>query len=360
MMLPLFTQLHLRHSYRGLLLVTALLLTTVCTTTALAQVGGIDTDPGDRGTGGRNTIQGTIFLTSGQRLDRRVKVKLTGLASGEQFQMSDDSGAFTFRRLQGGRYTVVVDAGKEFEVAAENVDIIEPALRRGSAGITVPVYLTLQPRRASSSGAPGTVDAKAAGLPEAARDIYKQAMESAKAGDTKKAIDELEKALQIYPTFMAALNQLGVQYMELKKWEKAGEALRKAIGIAPEAFQPRLNYGIVLLQLKNYKDAAAELNIAVQKDGSSGTAHFYLGRAMVSLGNYDAAENALRQTITIGGEEAIEAHRYLGAVYIEKHDSPRAADELEAYLKLAPKAKDADRIRAIVKDLRSQASNLRK
>jgi len=318
-------------------------------------MGGIDGDPGDRGTGGKNIIQGTIFLPSGQRLDRRVKVKLTGLANGEQFQMSDDSGAFTFRRLQGGRYMIVVDAGKEFEITNEPADIIEAAQRRGAPGTTITVYITLQPRR-NSPGVPGTVDAKTAGLPEAARDLYKQAMESAKAGDPKKAIEHLEKALEIYPNFMAALNQLGVQYMELKEWGKAGEALRKAIGIAPEAFHPRLNYGIVLLQLKDYKAAAAELNRAIQKDGTSGPAHFYFGRAMVSLGNYDAAETALRQTITIGGEEAVEAHRYLGAVYIEKRDSARAADELDMYLKLAPKAKDADRIRAIVKDLRSQAS----
>jgi Tfp pilus assembly protein PilF len=349
------TQWRVGHSFRKLLLAAAL-LTTVCTTTALAQVGGIDTDPGDRGTGGKNTIQGTIYLPGGQRLDRRVKVKLTGLANGEQFQMSDDSGSFSFRRLQGGRYVVVVDAGSEFEVHSEAVDLIEPAQRRGTPGITVPVYITLQPRRSSGSGTPGTVDAKAGGLPEAARELYKQAMESAKSADPKKAIEDLNKALEIYPNFMAALNQLGVQYMEVKEWGKAVEALRKAIGIAPEAFHPRLNYGIVLLQLKDYKAAAAELGIAVQKDGSSGSAHFYLGRVMVSLGNYDAAETELRQTITIGGEEAVEAHRYLGAVYIEKHDSARAADELDAYLNLAPKAKDADRIRTIVKDLRSRAS----
>lgn len=349
------TLLHMGRSLKRLLFATAM-LTTVCATTSLAQVGGIDPDPGDRGTGGKNTIQGTIYLSSGQRLDKRVKVKVTGLASGDQFQMSDDSGAFTFRRLQGGRYVIVVDAGSEFEIHTEAVDIIEPASRRGSPGVTVAVYITLQPKRSGSSGAPGTVDAKTAGVPEAARELYKQAMESAKSGDPKKAIEELNKALEIYPNFMAALNQLGVQYMEVKEWGKAVEALRKAIGIAPEAFHPRLNYGIVLLQLKDFKSAAAELSIAVQKDGSSGPAHFYLGRALVSLGNYDDAENALRQTIAIGGEEAVEAHRYLGAVYIEKHDSARAADELEAYLKAAPKAKDAERIRAIVKDLRSQAS----
>lgn len=334
----------------------AVMLIFLCASMASAQTGGIDLDPADRGTGGRNVIQGTIFLLGGQRLDRRARVTLTGLTSGQMFQMSDYNGTFVFRRLQGGKYTVVVDAGTEFEKASENVDIIDPPRRRGESGVTEQVYITLQPRRTSPS-ASGTVDAKAPGLPEAALDQYKQAMESAKSGDRKKAIEQLEKALEIYPNFMAALNQLGVEYMELKQWDKATDALRKAMKIAPEAFYPRLNYGIVLVQVKNYKDATAELKIAIQKDSSSGTAHLYLGRALVNIGQYDAAETALRQTIIIGGDEAIEAHRYLGAVYIEKRDSVRAADELETYLKLAPKAKDVDRIRAIVKDLRSQASN---
>jgi len=356
MMISARTRLQPSHPIRGLLFA-VVSLATIFLTTSQAQVSGIDPDPGDRGTGGKNMIQGTIFLPGGQRLDRRVKVKLIGLANGDQFQMSDDSGAFAFRRLLGGRYTVVVDAGSEFEIHNEAVDIVEPASRRGSPGITVPVYITLQPRRSSTAGGvPGTVDAKAGSIPEAARDLYKQALESAKSRDPKKAIEELTKALEIYPNFMAALNQLGVQYMEVKEWAKAREALRKAILIAPEAFHPRLNHGIALLQLKDYKGAAAELGIAVQKDGESGPAHFYLGRALVSLGNYDGAENALRQTITIGGDEAIEAHRYLGAVYIEKHETARAAEELEAYLRLAPNAKDAEKIRVIVKDLRSQAS----
>lgn len=42
--------------------------------------------------------------------------------------------------------------------------------------------------------------------------------------------------------------------------------------------------------------------------------------------------------------------------YIERQNSLAAADELELYLKLSPKAKDAERVRAVIKDLRSQAS----
>jgi Tfp pilus assembly protein PilF len=323
---------------------------------AHAQVGGVDSDPGDPGTGGKNTIQGRIYVRGGTKLDRRAKVKLRGLASGEQFVMSDDSGTFSFRRLIGGSYTIVVDAGAGFETTSEVVDIIEPMRRQGMPGVIVPVTIYIEPKRAGSPGTIGTVDASAGGVPDSARELYKQAVESAGAGDRKRAIELLKEAVTIYPSFMTALNELGVQYIALKQFKDAAESLRAAIKIGPEAFHPRLNYGIVLLQLKDYKAAAAELQIAVQKDSSSAVAHFQLGRALVNLGNYVAAERFLKQAISIGGPEVVEAHRYLGAVYNEKGDIARAADELDAYLKLAPQAKDADRIRAIVKDLRSQAS----
>jgi regulator of sirC expression with transglutaminase-like and TPR domain len=321
-----------------------------------AQIGGIDMDPGDRGAGGKNTIQGKIFVPGGRKLDIRAKVRLRGAMGADLFQMSDDSGAFTFWRVRGGTYTVIVDAGKDFEIATEQVDIVETAQRRNDRGIIQTVSILLQPKVASSPSKPGTVDASAGGVPEEARQLYRHAVESAQSGDRRKAIEELRQALAISPNFVTALNELGVQYMNLKEWDKAGESLRAAVKFGPEAFHPHLNLGILLLQLKDYKAAAVELELAVQKNSLSASAQFQLGRTLVNLNKYDAAEKALKHSISIGGEDAIEAHRYLAAVFIERRNSLAAADELELYLKLAPKAKDADRVRAVIKDLRSQAS----
>lgn len=332
------------------------LLIVICAAPAFAQIGGIDSDPGDRGTGGVNMIQGNIFLPGGRRLDRRAQVKLRNSIGGaEQYQLSDDSGSFSFRRLIGGSYTLTVDAGKEYETANETVDIVEGPRRRGDTGMVVPVNVVLK-ARTSSVGKPGTVDASTGGVPDAARDLYKQAVASAEAGDKKKAIQQLNQALQLCPTFMTALNELGVQYMAIKDWHKASEALRSAIKLGPEAFHPRLNHGIVLLQLKDYKNAASELRIAVQKDSSSAVAQFQFGRALVNLGSYADGERFLKQSISIGGDEVAEAHRYLAAVYIEKQNSQLAASELELYLKLVPGAKDSEQIKNVIKSLRSQAS----
>src|SRR5262245_14329786 len=245
----------------------ALLIVGASATDALAQMGGIDSDPGDPGTGGRNTITGSIFLPGGRRLDRRAKVQLNGVSGGTQFRLSDDSGSFSFNRLRGGRYTVTVDAGPEFETATESVDIIEPARRRNDPGLTQTVYFTLQPRK-SSTGTVGTVDA-ASVIPEPARQLYADAQESARNGDRKKAIEQLNQALKLHPNFPNALNELGVQYIALKHYDKAIESLKAALKLAPELFYARLNYGIALVLTKEYKAAVPELQQAASQNQAS-------------------------------------------------------------------------------------------
>jgi len=331
------------------------LLIAFCADSSRAQMGGMDSDPGDLGTGGRNTIQGNIFFSNGRRVDRRVKLRLRSISS-DQFAMSDDSGSFSFRRLQGGTYTLMVDAGNDFEIAYETIDIIEAPRRRNDPGQTQTVQITLTPKN-SVVRKGGTVDASTAGVPEAARALYKDALEAAQADDSKKAIGLLEESLKIYPNYMSALNELGLQYMKIKKLDKAEESLRQAVKIAPEAFFPRLNYGILLLQKKDYVKAATELQQAAQKDSSSAAVHFHLGRAFVNLAIYNKAEKELQQAISMGGQDMAEAHRYLAAIYIETRENNRAADELDKYLSFSPKAKDADKIREIIKQLRGQAKN---
>jgi len=62
----------------------------------------------------------------------------------------------------------------------------------------------------------------------------------------------------------------------------------------------------------------------------------------------------LELAISNGGDNLPQAHRYLGGLYQSVRRNKEAADELEKYLKLDPKAADAERIRGIIKDLRSK------
>jgi len=75
---------------------------------------------------------------------------------------------------------------------------------------------------------------------------------------------------------------------------------------------------------------------------------------LIKFKAYEEAQKELELAISNGGENLALAHKYLGGVYISTHKNKDAADELEKYLKLEPKAPDADKIKASVKDLRSK------
>jgi Tfp pilus assembly protein PilF len=310
------------------------------------------------GTGGRHTIQGRIYFPSGRRSDSRVKVKLENFNAGELSVLSDPNGSFVFRGLEPGSYTVVVDGGEDYESARELV-YVESDGNNSRRGITLPpvarLYTVQISLRLKDTGPKaGVVNAVLAGVPETARELYRKAVESADAGDSIKAVDQLKAALAAYPAFPLALNELGVQYLRLGQAEKAAEVLKSAVKLVPEDFQPRLNYGIALLNQRKFGEAEEQLRVAISKNNSAPTAHMYLGIALAIQRKLDEGKKELEIAVTSKSNEVVLSHRYLAGIYLEKHEYKPAADELESYLKLVPKAPDAEVLRRKIKELRSE------
>ncbi len=331
----------------------AFLFTLACALATQAQMSGIDPDPGDRGSGGRSTIQGRIFFPSGRSVDQRLKVTLTTVATAEVVAYSDDSGAFSFRRLSNGTYTIVVDAGKEYLPARETVVIAEPT-RRGGSGSVFTVQIQLQ-LRGNERNKAALLDAALAEVPKPARDEYQKALQSEQEGDSKKAVEHLKNAVDLFPEFMLAYNEMGVQYFRLGQLDGAAEALARAVKIEPNAFSPRLNYGVVLLYKNQFQEANTQLTRAVEINETSARAHFFRGRTLIRLRDLATAEKDFLRAVALGGGPDInEAHRFLGGIYREQKNYARAVEELETYLKLASNTKDADQIRQIIKELRDK------
>jgi tetratricopeptide (TPR) repeat protein len=268
-------------------------------------------------------------------------------------------GSFTFQGIAPGNYTVVVDAGKDFELATENVYIdVDTKI---SATITVEasrlhrVTLHLMPKRGrETSGAGATIDAATAGIPDGARKAYEGGMKSAESGDAKKAVEGLKSAVSQYPNFPQALTELGVQYLKMGQPDKAAEALTNAVKLTPDGFRPQLNLGIALLETKQFDDAATHLKTALQANNSSPTAHMYLGITLISLKKLDEAQSELEAALTSTAPEVAKAHYYLGGIYWGNREYERAADELETYLKLVPKAPEAAKVRQTISELRGK------
>jgi tetratricopeptide (TPR) repeat protein len=311
------------------------------------------------GTDGNHIIQGYVFFPSGRKVDGTIVVKLQSTQFGELQVIPDSSGAFTFSRLSPGNYTVVVKAGEEYEVARESV-YIDTDLNLSRTGARVPatsrrytVMVHLQLKQGANAK-PSVLNAALAAVPEKARKLYEKGVEQARADDPSKAADSLKEAVALYPKFPLALNELGVQYLKLRQVNKAIEALREACKLDPEAFVSRLNLGIALLEDKQFAQSEEQLREALKHNANSATTNMYLGIALLRLSKFDDSEKYLLVATQANAAQLAMANYYLGGIYWRKKDYPRAVQQLEKYLALAPNAPDAERVRATVKDLRSR------
>ena len=311
------------------------------------------------GTGGIHVIQGYIFFPSGRRAEGTIIVKLQSLQYAELQVIPDSSGAFTFSQLAPGSYTVVVNAGDEYEIYQDNV-FIDSDLNMSRMGVRLPpnpqrhtVMAHLQ-MKIKAAVKPGVVNAALAAVPDKARKLYERGLEEARSDNAAKAANTLKDAVTLYPNFPLALNELGVQYLKLRQVNKAIEVLREAVRLNPDNAISRLNLGIALLEAKQFGHAEEQLHEAVKHNNNSATAHMYLGIALLRESKFDEAEKELLVATQANAAQLGMANYYLGGLYWRKKDYPRAVEQLEKYLASTPNAPDAERVRATIKDFRSR------
>ena len=334
----------------------ALILVVTCPLLTLAQ----GSARSSVGTGGTHVIQGYIFFPSGRRADGPVQVKLQSHVASELSVTLDSSGSFLFSSLAPASYTVVVDAGPEYEKAREVV-VIDTDVNLSRMGVPVvntsrrySVMIHLQVKAAGARNKPGVVNAALAAVPENARKLYDKGLELSRAGETSKAVDSLKEAVVLYPSFPLALNELGVLYLKLGKADTAVGVLDRAVKLEPATFTPRLNLGIALLEAKRFQDARLHLTEASKQNASAPTPHMYLGITLAHLGKDVEAEKELLKAVEVGGNHLGLPHYYLGGLYWRQRDYARAVEHLEKYLELTPNAADAEKVRGTIKDLRSR------
>src|SRR5438874_1774735 len=153
--------------------------------------GGVYVPPGgtDTGFGGGNAISGMILLSTGQRLERRVTVRLQTMTRGDSVAMSDEYGKFIFQGLANGDYTVVIEKEKDFQPFSQVVSIRQI---RGAPPQNYPLNIRLVIKGDTATTKPGVINAGTASVPRLALEFYRKALELDKTGDKLGAIEQLK------------------------------------------------------------------------------------------------------------------------------------------------------------------------
>ena len=344
------SSLSVRSKMHGKVCLPVLAISLVLISAVLANAqGGVGSTRGlPESAGGSHRIQGTVYLPDGRRAAEGVVVKLEGNVTGTRRAATDGDGTFAFNSLPASDYSLTIDAGSDYEPVRQSVLIYGNTgnVGLGNSGDTTKVDIQLRPK-----AIPDAI--LFAGVPPEAVNNYKKAMESVRANNRKKAVGELNSAIAVYPSFSLALRELGAQYQQLKEWDKLAETMEALLKLSPNDPKAHLNLGIALYNQKKLPEAETHLRDAVKLANADPAAHYYLGLTLVSIRNHAEAQKELELAISNGGENLAWAHRLLGGLYMTSKD-PRAVDELEKYLKLEPKAADAEKIKGIIKDLKSR------
>jgi TolA-binding protein len=331
-----------------LLFIAALL----CALPLVAHAQAIGAHRGDTGggtAGGTRSIQGHIISPTGRLPESRIRVTVSSSNGGTQTVAAGEDGVFLINNLETGPYDLTIDAGKDYEVMREPVYI-------GGAqqSVNVPIYLRLKPE----------ANPALAGVPKPAVELYVKAQEAARKGDAAKAQALLTDAIAQHPQFGLAHNELALIHLKAGALDPALEEVKLAIKSLPEDPQVQFNYGLVSLERKDYAEAEKQFRRSLKRMDKSAQGHMYLGVALMRLKatdpvevqrNQAEAERELQQAIKLGGDSAARAHYYLGGLYWGRRDYKKAADELETYVKLAPKAPDAEQVKGTIKELRSKS-----
>jgi tetratricopeptide (TPR) repeat protein len=301
---------------------------------------------------GGGQISGLVLSSNGQRFSRRISLRVRSMTKGDHVTTTDDHGNFVLRGVPPGDYVLIIDKDQGFEPFSQNLTVI--------LGATPHLVIRLR-LKGEPKSEPGVINAELANVPPRARASYEKARELSQAGNNKEAIEQLKQAISEYPNFMLAFNELGVQYLRLGELDKADEALAKALKLAPDSVTPLLTHGILLTLQGKFNLAVTELQTALKQKDQSANGHLYLGQAFANLGRFPEAEIHLRRAIELGGDEMADAHRFLGAIYFQRGEREKGVAAFETYLRLAPKAKDAEQVRNMIRqNKRSQNHALKR
>ncbi|MGA8490464.1 MAG: tetratricopeptide repeat protein [Terriglobales bacterium] len=285
----------------------------------------------------------------------QVKVSLISGSSGTQVEenFTNDRGEATFLNVAVGNYHVSVSGEG---IQATQSDSFEVDERKTTQSVLVRVQRAAEGAPANPTNASGaTISASDLKVPKKASKEFDKATKLIARQDWQAAIDQLNKAIVLYPAYAEAYNNLGVAYAHLGNSDKEREALQKAVAV-DNHFAPAL-VNLARLELKEHSFAAAETHLhqATAADPNDPRALVLLAQAQLLDHHYEDAIASAGKVQALSHDSYAVIH-YVAARACERLNRLRdAVNELKLFLAEEPSGERADAARqemaAIQKEL---------
>jgi tetratricopeptide (TPR) repeat protein len=300
------------------------------------------------------TIRIDVLMANGGHAPARLQVRLMEAMGNFPVAMdfTNDSGTADFEHLPPGRYHAAV-SGKGIETADSGL------IEVSSFSIFMSKTVVVQSKAEQGNGGPQSAGAAVSvadlNVPKEAVKEYNRGNEEMAKKHWAKAIDHLNKAIEIHPKFSAAYNNLAACYGRMGKKDRQREALQQAISANDHCVPALVNLAYLDITDKQITQAGDLLSKAVAADPTNVEALSLLAEVQVQEGHYQLAIEEAKKVHSLPHQHFAIVHYTAASAYEREGLIPEAIAELHVYLQEEPHGSRADLVRKVLPNLEKEA-----
>jgi len=157
----------------------------------------------------------------------------------------------------------------------------------------------------------------------------------------KKKFEIAEKkyltALSLNPNYSLARNNLGVDYMDMQRWDDAINQFRQ---VTDDIFyqnqaEAHINLGLAYMGKGDYPRSLSQMRSVVAENPRDPRGRLNLGKVYFALEKYDLAIDEYKRALELNGDYAL-AHYYIGLAYIKTKNNIAAQAAFKEVVRIAP------------------------
>lgn len=159
-------------------------------------------------------------------------------------------------------------------------------------------------------------------------------------GDLEKAEDAFKQSLKLNPQFNDARMNLASVYMQSRRYPEAEKLYKEVLKDLAYSNSHQAHYNLALLYSQQNRQMLAEqqFNLAVRINDRYCPAWFKLGMLQKEKGDFIAAANSLKKSVSGPCFRNPEAHFEIGALYLKNKETDQAKKKLVEVIQLFPES----------------------
>ena len=199
--------------------------------------------------------------------------------------------------------------------------------------------------------------------PKAALKAYEKGLAAEKNGKLDNAREYFEKAVEVYPAYAHAWFQLGTVLQAGDQKDAARSAYTHATTVDDKFLPPYLSLALMAYEAGDWTEVLGLTGHILEQDPMNqasvrgyivdfdplncAEAYYYHAVASYKLNKIEDAEKSALKAEQRADLSTLfpQVHLLLAEIYVRKRSYGAAISEIQAYLELAPHAKDADQVR---------------